>query len=84
MKFQLVILMLLSLLLTTTSAQQCGRQGRGRACANGLCCSQYGFCGTTRAYCGFGCQSNCRRYANINGEGENFNDDEHKNNDGPN
>nr|C0HLV5.1 RecName: Full=Morintide mO6; AltName: Full=Morintide hevein-like peptide 2; Short=Mo-HLP2 [Moringa oleifera] len=28
---------------------------------NGLCCSQYGFCGTTSAYCSRanGCQSNC-------------------------
>ncbi|KAK4370115.1 hypothetical protein RND71_009592 [Anisodus tanguticus] len=82
MKFHVVIVMILALLLTTTSAQQCGRQARGRSCANGLCCSQYGFCGTTRDYCGVGCQSNCRRYAT--GEGENVKDDEHKNNGGPN
>ncbi|KAK4370114.1 hypothetical protein RND71_009589 [Anisodus tanguticus] len=48
--------MILALLLTTASAQQCGRQARGRSCANGLCCSQDGFCGTTRAYCGVGCR----------------------------
>ncbi|PHU11713.1 Endochitinase [Capsicum chinense] len=85
MKFQVVILVLLALLLTTTSAQQCGRQAGGRACANRLCCSQYGFCGTTRAYCGVGCQSNCGRYAtDTTGESENVDNDEHKNNDGPN
>jgi chitinase len=31
------------------SAQNCG-------CTNGLCCSQYGYCGTGTAYCGPGCQ----------------------------
>ncbi|KAK6777437.1 hypothetical protein RDI58_024154 [Solanum bulbocastanum] len=83
MKFHVVILMILALLLTATSAQQCGRQARGRTCANRLCCSQYGFCGSTRAYCGFGCQSNCRRY-DATGKGEKLNDDEHKNNGGHN
>ncbi|KAG5594445.1 hypothetical protein H5410_035677 [Solanum commersonii] len=37
MKFHVVILMILALLLTVTSAQQCGRQARRRACANRLC-----------------------------------------------
>ncbi|PHT61799.1 Antimicrobial protein PN-AMP1, partial [Capsicum annuum] len=84
-KFQVVILVLLALLLTTTSAQNCGRQAGGRACANRLCCSQYGYCGSTRAYCGVGCQSNCGRYAtDTTGEGENVNNDEHNNNGGPN
>lgn len=81
MKFNVLILMILALLLTTTSAQQCGSQARGRVCANGLCCSQYGFCGTTRAYCGFGCQSQCHRYATSTTGTEGENDkDEHKNN----
>ncbi|THG20499.1 endochitinase EP3-like [Camellia sinensis] len=31
------------------SAQNCG-------CASDMCCSQYGYCGTTDAYCGSGCQ----------------------------
>ncbi|PHT28067.1 Endochitinase [Capsicum baccatum] len=85
MKFQVVILVLFALLLTRTSAQNCGRQAGGRVCANRLCCSQFGFCGTTREYCGAGCQSNCRRYAtDTTGEGENVNNDEHKNNGGPN
>ncbi|XP_065623223.1 endochitinase-like, partial [Quercus suber] len=27
---------------------------------NGLCCSQYGWCGSTTEYCGNGCQSQCK------------------------
>ena len=42
-----------------TMAQQCGTQKGGVKCANGLCCSQYGYCGSTNEYCGTGCQSNC-------------------------
>ncbi|KAK4774081.1 hypothetical protein SAY87_029100 [Trapa incisa] len=43
----------------TTSAQQCGRQAGGALCAGGLCCSQYGYCGSTAPYCVTGCQSQC-------------------------
>ncbi|TLD31497.1 hypothetical protein PspLS_03027 [Pyricularia sp. CBS 133598] len=38
----------------------CGRQNGGTVCGDfvdGSCCSQYGYCGKTAAYCGFGCQS---------------------------
>ncbi|TYI01337.1 hypothetical protein ES332_A11G193500v1 [Gossypium tomentosum] len=42
-----------------TSAQQCGRQAGGALCANRLCCSQHGWCGSTPDYCGTGCQSQC-------------------------
>ncbi|WP_170116070.1 hypothetical protein [Brenneria roseae] len=38
-------------------ANQCGTQAGGTLCAQGLCCSEYGFCGTTENYCGKGCQS---------------------------
>ncbi|XP_028099661.1 chitinase 4-like [Camellia sinensis] len=31
--------------------------GQNCGCAAGLCCSQYGYCGTGNAYCGAGCQS---------------------------
>ncbi|GAB4855367.1 Pro-hevein [Ancistrocladus abbreviatus] len=41
-------------------AQQCGRQAGGQTCPNNLCCSQFGYCGNTDAYCGSGCQSNCQ------------------------
>ncbi|XXG59966.1 hypothetical protein AAC387_Pa04g1962 [Persea americana] len=40
-------------------AQQCGSQARGATCPGGLCCSQYGYCGSTNPYCGAGCQSQC-------------------------
>jgi len=41
------------------AVQQCGIQGGGALCANGLCCSQFGFCGLGAKYCGVGCQSQC-------------------------
>ena len=31
----------------------------GSPCAAGLCCSKYGFCGSTAAYCGEDCVANC-------------------------
>lgn len=46
----LVVLVLLSAQMQVGSAQHCG-------CAKGQCCSQWGYCGTTKAYCGEGCQS---------------------------
>ncbi|XP_062086470.1 barwin-like [Humulus lupulus] len=44
------------------TAEQCGRQASGAKCPNGLCCIQYGWCGTTNDYCSpqSGCQSNCK------------------------
>jgi len=44
---------------------QCGVQADGALCANGLCCSQFGFCGSSTAYCGLGCQSNCQGGAPV-------------------
>ncbi|XVF45651.1 hypothetical protein PTKIN_Ptkin02bG0224000 [Pterospermum kingtungense] len=41
------------------SAEQCGVQAGGALCPGGLCCSQYGWCGTTDDYCTNGCQSQC-------------------------
>ncbi|QHO48856.1 Endochitinase [Arachis hypogaea] len=40
--------------------EQCGRQANGALCPNSLCCSQWGWCGTTDPYCGSGCQSQCK------------------------
>ncbi|KAI9124067.1 hypothetical protein K1719_005367 [Acacia pycnantha] len=40
-------------------AEQCGRQAGGALCPGGLCCSQFGWCGSTDEYCGRGCQSQC-------------------------
>ncbi|XP_058009509.1 inactive chitinase-like protein 1 [Hevea brasiliensis] len=51
--------LLLASVLLVTSAQQCGSQANGALCPGGLCCSQYGWCGDTSAYCGDGCQSQC-------------------------
>lgn len=46
-------------LMALTAAEQCGKQAGGASCPGGLCCSQYGWCGTTPQYCQGGCQSNC-------------------------
>jgi chitinase len=46
-------------LVQVCEAQQCGSQAGNALCANDLCCSQYGYCGSTPAYCGTGCQSQC-------------------------
>ncbi|TMW80603.1 hypothetical protein EJD97_017871 [Solanum chilense] len=59
MKFFVLVVTILALLLSVANAQQCGSQAGGALCANGLCCSQYGYCGTTPDYCGQGCQSQC-------------------------
>lgn len=59
MKFFVLVVTILALLLSVSNAQQCGSQAGGALCANGLCCSPYGYCGTTPDYCGQGCQSQC-------------------------
>ena len=43
------------------AAEQCGWQVGGALCQNGLCCSKFGWCGSTYDYCSpdAGCQSNC-------------------------
>ncbi|KAE9450256.1 hypothetical protein C3L33_17851, partial [Rhododendron williamsianum] len=55
----LISLSLLSTLGALAQQEQCGSQAGGKVCPGGLCCSQFGFCGTTAAYCTGGCQSNC-------------------------
>lgn len=54
-KLSLVLsLCLLGLYSETVKSQNCG-------CAPNLCCSQFGYCGSTDAYCGTGCRSGpCR------------------------
>nr|AAA34214.1 chitinase [Ulmus americana]AAY82487.1 chitinase [Ulmus americana] len=52
----------LSLLLSIIQggwAEQCGSQAGGAVCPVGLCCSKFGWCGSTNEYCGDGCQSQC-------------------------
>ena len=41
------------------AVERYGVQGGGAVCANGLCCSKFGFCGLGAQYCGVGCQSQC-------------------------
>lgn len=54
-----ILLISLGLLLEISSAEQCGRQAGGATCPNGLCCSEFGFCGNTAEYCTKNCQSQC-------------------------
>ncbi|KAK0606145.1 hypothetical protein LWI29_034560 [Acer saccharum] len=55
-----IALFTLANMLLVILAQQCGRQAGGAVCPNRLCCSEHGWCGTTAAYCGTNCQSQCR------------------------
>ncbi|PRQ47265.1 putative chitinase [Rosa chinensis] len=60
MKMKLYTFIIVSLtLLLGISAEQCGRQAGGATCPNGLCCSEYGWCGSTAEYCTKNCQSQC-------------------------
>lgn len=58
--FSLIVLGL-AWLAVGSRGEQCGRQAGGAICPNGLCCSQYGWCGSTYEYCSpeVNCQSNC-------------------------
>ncbi|XP_059650293.1 hevein-like preproprotein [Cornus florida] len=60
----------LCLVAAVATAQQCGQQAGGATCANNLCCSQYGYCGTTDDYClpSNNCQSNCNSGGGSGGE----------------
>lgn len=40
----------------TSTDGSCSAINGGGTCPSGLCCSQFGWCGTTAAYCGSGCQ----------------------------
>ncbi|CAO2828290.1 unnamed protein product [Amaranthus hypochondriacus] len=57
----MVMMMTLLIIIEPSMAgYQCGWQSGGKRCSGGLCCSRYGFCGTTPEYCGRGqCQSQC-------------------------
>eukprot|EP00253_Pinus_taeda_P004875 PITA_04875 len=46
----MALVLVLLLVGVSVNAQNCG-------CASCLCCSKYGYCGTTSDYCGDGCQS---------------------------
>ena len=50
-----------SLLATRADADgECGDKGGGARCPEGMCCSNYGYCGSTSAYCDADhCHSQC-------------------------
>uniref|UniRef100_A0A0E0KF33 chitinase n=1 Tax=Oryza punctata TaxID=4537 RepID=A0A0E0KF33_ORYPU len=54
-----VVAMLATAFAAAVQAEQCGSQAGGALCPNCLCCSQFGWCGSTSDYCGAGCQSQC-------------------------
>ncbi|RLM55807.1 chitinase [Panicum miliaceum] len=51
--------MAMTSLATTARAQQCGSQAGWALCPDCLCCSKWGYCGSTSDYCSDGCQSQC-------------------------
>ncbi|KAM3299390.1 hypothetical protein ACQJBY_040737 [Aegilops geniculata] len=55
----ILAVVLAAALATAARAQQCGSQAGGATCPNCLCCSRFGYCGSTSNYCGAGCQSQC-------------------------
>ena len=61
----LAVILLALVCLSGISAQQCGKQKQGKRCSGGLCCSQYGYCGSSKQYCGTGCQSQCKSSAAV-------------------
>ncbi|KAI5919252.1 glycoside hydrolase/deacetylase [Camillea tinctor] len=57
----------------------CGNTGAGTAgytCPDSLCCSQYGYCGSTSAYCDTGCQSAFGTCTTGGGDGGGDDDDD--------
>ncbi|CAG8489648.1 15241_t:CDS:2 [Funneliformis caledonium] len=47
--------------LQVSTDGKCGATA-GKRCPDGLCCSQYNFCGSSSAYCSTGCQSSFGTY----------------------
>lgn len=59
MKMRMTIVLCMVLFVVGSWGEQCGRQAGGGKCPGGICCSQFGWCGSTSDYCGAGCQSQC-------------------------
>jgi chitinase len=59
MRGLVVVAMVVAALAVSAHAQQCGSAAGGALCPNCLCCSKFGFCGSTPDYCGASCQSQC-------------------------
>uniref|UniRef100_A0A0D9WUA9 chitinase n=1 Tax=Leersia perrieri TaxID=77586 RepID=A0A0D9WUA9_9ORYZ len=50
-------MVIMAMAAVAVHGQQCGSQAGGAVCPNCLCCSKFGWCGSTSDYCGAGCQS---------------------------
>ena len=50
---------------------ECGKDAAdpGQTCPLNVCCSQFGFCGTTSDFCGTGCQSGCNQPSSGKSDG---------------
>ncbi|PON49987.1 Glycoside hydrolase [Parasponia andersonii] len=59
MKYWCTVFSIILALFVGALAEQCGRQAGGALCPNSLCCSEYGWCGSTPQYCAGNCQSQC-------------------------
>jgi len=58
MKFSLLFLLLLPLMGAHQNPPNCGNSGS--PCPGGMCCSRWGYCGTSNAYCApENCMSQC-------------------------
>ncbi|KAG4081821.1 hypothetical protein H8356DRAFT_1438271, partial [Neocallimastix lanati (nom. inval.)] len=49
---------------TIDTKYRCGKEFNNKSCSNGECCSQYGYCGTSKDHCGTGCQASYGRCNN--------------------
>jgi hypothetical protein len=69
MKAQLLLMtfVVVSSAVAFAVAQDCSVSN---PCPDGQCCSQFGFCGCTDAYCGSGCQGQCGNCGGGGGGGQ--------------
>lgn len=65
-------LLMILVLIGAVAIAEAAQCDSNQVCPNGLCCSQYGYCGCSSDFCGNGCQSQCggcsHRSGRINGE----------------
>ncbi|KAL3686705.1 hypothetical protein R1sor_013014 [Riccia sorocarpa] len=54
-----VVVVIVLLMMGPAAAQVCGKDANNTLCDSDFCCSKFGFCGVSEAYCGEGCQSQC-------------------------
>ncbi|KAJ1967528.1 hypothetical protein IWQ62_001802 [Dispira parvispora] len=56
-KFTALILLAVAVMAPVMVLADDGTCSATKPCANGTCCSGFGFCGSTEAHCGPGCQN---------------------------